>query len=149
MIRLTVSRSVGQSVSLSSCQAPIWGLRPDFYYCQTVACLLMWDALSYEKMGLPFTIAAGSRQRSHFWVRVQWDSWPHFTASDSRLPQPGRPGPVFISPRNRVDQLQPQALSSLFVGSYDSQGYGGVIRTRLHAEATEHSSRYKVASRTA
>jgi hypothetical protein len=26
----------GQSASLSWCEAPIWGLRPDFYYCQTV-----------------------------------------------------------------------------------------------------------------
>jgi hypothetical protein len=36
----------GQSVSLSWNKAPIWGLRPNFYYCQTVAGLLMWDALS-------------------------------------------------------------------------------------------------------
>jgi hypothetical protein len=32
--------------------------------------------------------------------------------------------PVFISPRNRVAQLCPQALGSLFIASYDSQGYG-------------------------
>jgi hypothetical protein len=30
--------------------------------------------------------------------------------------------PVFISPRNRVAQLYPRALGSLFVPSYDSQG---------------------------
>jgi hypothetical protein len=30
--------------------------------------------------------------------------------------------PVFISPRNRVAQLYPRALGSLFVASYDSQG---------------------------
>jgi hypothetical protein len=36
--------------------------------------------------------------------------------------------PVFISPRNRVAQLCPQALGSLFVASYDSQDYGGGIR---------------------
>jgi hypothetical protein len=30
--------------------------------------------------------------------------------------------PVFISPRKRVAQLQPQPLGSLFVASYDSQG---------------------------
>jgi hypothetical protein len=41
--------------------------------------------------------------------------------------------PVFISARNRVAQLYPQALGSLFVASYDSQGYGGGIRIRLHA----------------
>jgi hypothetical protein len=39
---------------------------------------------------------------------------------------------VFISPRNKVAQLYPQALSSLFVASYDSQGYGGGIRSLLH-----------------
>jgi hypothetical protein len=40
--------------------------------------------------------------------------------------------PVFISPRNRVAQLYPQALGSLFFTSYDSQGYGGGNRTRLY-----------------
>jgi hypothetical protein len=32
--------------------------------------------------------------------------------------------PVFISPRNRVAQLYPQLLGSLFVASHDLQGYG-------------------------
>jgi hypothetical protein len=40
--------------------------------------------------------------------------------------------PVFISPRNRVTQLYTRALSSLFIATYDSQGYGGGILTRLH-----------------
>jgi hypothetical protein len=40
--------------------------------------------------------------------------------------------PVFISPRNRMAQLCPRALGSFFVASYDSQGYGGGILTRLH-----------------
>jgi hypothetical protein len=31
-----------------------------------------------------------------------------------------------------VAQLYLQALGSLFVASYDSQGYGGGIRPRLH-----------------
>jgi hypothetical protein len=39
--------------------------------------------------------------------------------------------PLFIFPRNRVAQLCPQALGSLFIVSYDSQGYGGGIWTRL------------------
>jgi hypothetical protein len=46
----------GQSASLSWCQAPIWGLWPDFYYCQTIAGLLMWGALSGERSGLSFTM---------------------------------------------------------------------------------------------
>jgi hypothetical protein len=41
MLRPTV-----QSASLSWNKAPIWGLRPDLYYCQTIAGLLMWGALS-------------------------------------------------------------------------------------------------------
>jgi hypothetical protein len=40
--------------------------------------------------------------------------------------------PVFVSPRNRVVWLYPQALCSLFVASYGSQGYGGSIRPLLY-----------------
>jgi hypothetical protein len=40
--------------------------------------------------------------------------------------------PVFIYPRNRVAELYPQALGSLFISSHNSQGYGGGIRSRLH-----------------
>jgi hypothetical protein len=43
--------------------------------------------------------------------------------------------PVFISPRNRVARLYPQALGSLFVASYDSQGCSGDIRPCLHVGA--------------
>jgi hypothetical protein len=43
----------------------------------------MWGALSYERTGLSFTIAAGPRQSSNSWVRVPWDSRPYFTISDS------------------------------------------------------------------
>jgi hypothetical protein len=42
--------------------------------------------------------------------------------------------PVYIYPRNRVTQLHPQAMGSLFVASYVSQGYGGGIQTCLHAK---------------
>jgi hypothetical protein len=83
----------GQSASLSWNKAPIWDLRPDFYYCQTVAGLLTWGTLSDERTDLSFTIAPEPRQRSHFLVRFE---------------------------------------ISLFVASYDSQGYGGGIRPRLH-----------------
>jgi hypothetical protein len=76
----------GQSASLSWNKTSIWGLRPDLYYCMTVAGLLMWGALSGERTVLTFRITAGPRQRSHFWFRVPWDSWPYFTVSDSNLP---------------------------------------------------------------
>jgi hypothetical protein len=42
-----------QSASLSWNKAPIWGLRPNFYYCQTVAGLLMWGAASDESCCWP------------------------------------------------------------------------------------------------
>jgi hypothetical protein len=39
--------------------------------------------------------------------------------------------PVFISLRSRMARLFPQAVGSIFVAYYDSQGYGGGIRPRL------------------
>jgi hypothetical protein len=47
--------------------------------------------------------------------------------------------PVFISPRNRVAQLHPRAPGSLFVASFDSQGYTGGILTRLYTGRTSVS----------
>jgi hypothetical protein len=46
----------GQLARLSWNKAPMWGLRPDFYYCQTIAGLLMWSALSDERTGLPLKL---------------------------------------------------------------------------------------------
>jgi hypothetical protein len=53
----------GQSASLSWNKATIWGLRPDLYYCQTVADLLMWGALS-EKTCLSFARVTVSNNKS-------------------------------------------------------------------------------------
>jgi hypothetical protein len=41
-------------------------------------------------MDLSFTVAAGSRQRSHPWVQVPRDLLQYFTVSDLRLPHPVR-----------------------------------------------------------
>jgi hypothetical protein len=60
----------GQSASLSWNKAPIWGLRPDFYFRTeygirlTVMFLILWGALSDERTGLSFVCAAGPCQRS-------------------------------------------------------------------------------------
>jgi hypothetical protein len=94
--------------------------------------LLMWGALSDERTGLSFIVAAGLRQRNHSRVQIPWDSCPYFTASDSRLPQPGGSGPPIYIPQEQDGPVYPQALGSLFVASYDTRGYGGGIRTRLH-----------------
>jgi hypothetical protein len=76
----------GQPASQSWHKAPFWGLRPDLYYCLTVAGLLIWGALSDERTGLSFAIATGPRQRSYFQGRVLWNLRPYFTVSDLRLP---------------------------------------------------------------
>jgi hypothetical protein len=55
----------GQLVSLSCNITPIWGLRPDFYYRQTVEGFLLWSALSDERTGLSFIISTGTRHRRH------------------------------------------------------------------------------------
>jgi hypothetical protein len=65
----------GQSTSLSWNKASIWGLWPDFYYCQTVAGLLMWGAFSDERMGLSLLLTP--HQRSYSRVQVPWDLWPY------------------------------------------------------------------------
>jgi hypothetical protein len=86
MLRPTVSRPVCLGVQ------PHLGPKTRFLLL-SVASLLMWGALSDERTGLWFTIAADPCQRSDSQVRVPWDSWPYFTVSDSRLPQHGGPGP--------------------------------------------------------
>jgi hypothetical protein len=48
--------------------------------------------------------------------------------------------PYLCPTQNRVAQLYPQALGSLFVVSYDSHGYGGGIPTRLHTGLNPHST---------
>jgi hypothetical protein len=93
----------GQSASLYWTKAAVWGLRPDCFYYQRVACLLMWVALSDERTGLSFPTASGPRQRSNFRVRVLWDSWPYFTASGSRLPSSSPP----TTRRDTVEVFEP------------------------------------------
>jgi hypothetical protein len=43
--------------------------------------------------------------------------------------------PIFISPRDRVAQLYLKVLGSVFIASYDSQGYGGGIRPSLRVRS--------------
>jgi hypothetical protein len=68
----------------------------------------MWGTFSDERTVLSFTIAAGPRQRSNSRVRVTRDSRSsYFTVSDSRLPQPGGPGPRFYIPQEQNDSVIP------------------------------------------
>jgi hypothetical protein len=63
-----------QSASLSWNKAPIWGLQPNFYYCQTVVGLLMWGTLSDERTG---QVVYNCCWRSPV---------PYISVSDPRLP---------------------------------------------------------------
>jgi hypothetical protein len=104
-LSLTLRPTV-QSASLSWNKALIWALRSDINYYQTVAGLLLWGAFSDERTGLSFTIAAGPRRLSH-----------------SRIQSPMELATIFYCFGFET---------SLFVASYDSQGYGGGIGPRLH-----------------
>jgi hypothetical protein len=86
-------------------KAPIWGLRPDFYYYQTVAGLLMWGALFDERAGVVYNC-----------------SWPS--------PAQAFSGPTPLRLVTIIYCLRFE--TSLFVASYDSQSYGGGIRPHLH-----------------
>jgi hypothetical protein len=121
--------SVGQSVLVLS---PHIGPKPHFHCCQLWACCYGAPTLTRGRvcrlqllLVLASSVILGSESRgTHDYILLS-------QIRDS----PSLEGqvPIFISPRNRVARLYPQALGSLFVASYDSQGYGGGIRTSLHA----------------
>jgi hypothetical protein len=91
----------------------------------------MWGTVSDE-------IAAGPRQRNHSRVRVPRDSWSHFIVSDSRLPHSEGPGPHIYISQEQGGPVIPSGTRFHFVASYDSQGYGGGIRTGLHTRIQSH-----------
>jgi hypothetical protein len=109
MFLCTVSWSVGQSVSLSGTNLdPL----PDSYYCQTVSGLLLWGTLFEKRTGLQFTIADGTRQRSHSWARVPRESRPYFSVSDLKFLKPIGPGsPIYIFPEQGGLFIPPTGFS--------------------------------------
>jgi hypothetical protein len=98
----------GQSASLSWNKAPIWGLRPDFYYCQTVA--------GFVCMGRSLWREDGSV--------VYFFCW-------SPSPAQSFSGPSSVGLATIFYCLSFETSHS--VASYDSQGHGGDIGPRLHA----------------
>jgi hypothetical protein len=74
----------GQSATLSWNKVPMWGLRPDFYYCQTVAGLLVWGAVCDEMkwcrlqllLALASAVIPGFEShgtRDHILLSQNWD----------------------------------------------------------------------------
>jgi hypothetical protein len=60
----------GQSASLFSNKPPIWGLRPDFYYCPDSCGFVDVGRSLWREDGFVIYIFADPRQSSHFRVRV-------------------------------------------------------------------------------
>jgi hypothetical protein len=90
----------GQSASLSLCQAPNWGLRPDFHCCQTVAGLLMW-ALSLTRgricrlqllLILGSTVILGSESRCYY---LRFETPPTSRARSPYFYPPGTGWPSY------------------------------------------------------
>jgi hypothetical protein len=115
-----------------------WGCNP----CVTSSLMIGWVC----RLQLLMTIASAIILRSEC-----LGTHDHILLSHIR-DSPNLEGqvPVFISQRMRPAQFYPQTLGSLFVASYDSQGYGRGIRTRLQTGADQlpRGPRYIASGRT-
>jgi hypothetical protein len=83
----TISQGV-QSQSDSSWRQALWDSRPAIFFFSNI--------FSDKRMD-------GSATYNYCWpsqIRVPRHSWPYFTVSDARLPQPGGLGPGIYTPKN-------------------------------------------------
>jgi hypothetical protein len=134
MLRLTVSLPVCLGIKHPS------GTYDQIFITVRELRLRWCEALSDERTGLSFTIAAGPRQRSHSQVRVPWDSRPYFTVSDSRLPFPSPP----TTRRATVEVFDPAptAASGLALysrGTDKAENIFLLLRGADHTENTSHA----------
>jgi hypothetical protein len=91
----------GQSASVSWNKAPIWGLGPDFYYCQTVTGLLMWGTLSQEDRSVVYNCS--------------WSS----PAQSLSGPRPVGPATIFYCLRLETSILSPPTIRRATVEVFD------------------------------
>jgi hypothetical protein len=95
-------------------RAPLWDL---------------WLVTSYRNVAVLFLWVC-NLHCSHSMVRVAQNP-NHTLLPHLRLPQSGGPGSCIYIPQQHGAQLYPRTLGSLYVATYDSQGYGGGILIRL------------------
>jgi hypothetical protein len=124
-LRLTITRSVCLGVKA------LLGSMTRFLLLSTVAGLYMWGALSDGRTGLSFTIASVPRQPVILGSE-SLGSHNHILFSQV-LKSLNLDGQVlvFLSP------MTPRHPGLLFVASYNYQGYGGVIGTRLQGRRSK------------
>jgi hypothetical protein len=91
----------------------------------------MWGAPPYERTDLSFTIAAGLASADILGSESRGTDNHTLLYHIRDAPNLEGQVPMFTSPSNRMAQFYPQVLSSLFVASYDSQGWERRIRNRL------------------
>jgi hypothetical protein len=97
----------GQLASLSWCQAPIWRPRLDFYYCQTVAGLLMWGHPLWWEDGsvvcnccwsspLPSFLGPSPTELMTIFYCLRFETPPTWRAKSPYLYPPGTAWPSYI-----------------------------------------------------
>jgi hypothetical protein len=126
LLQMTIDKSQshvttnGPSVSLSWCEAPICGLRLDFYYWQLPVC--RWGALSLTReLVCSLQLLLVSPAQSFLGPSAAGLVTIFYCLRFETPPNLEGQVPVFISPRNRVLQLYPQTLGLFFVASYVSR----------------------------
>jgi hypothetical protein len=120
-------RSVGQSILVSGSHDQIfffvWRLRVFLCVAPSLTRGLVCDLLVQSFLVLARAVTLGSKSRR---------THDHILLSHLRLPQPGGPGLCFYIPQEQGGPDIPPGTGFPFVSSYDSQGCGGGILTRLH-----------------
>jgi hypothetical protein len=121
-------RSVGQSVLVSGSHLEpmtrflfsVWRLRVSWCVAPSLTRGWVYNLLVQLLLGLARAVTLGSKsRRTHDHILL-------------RLSQPGGPGPCIYIPPEQGGPVIPPGTGFPFVASYDSQGCGGGILTRLH-----------------
>jgi hypothetical protein len=122
----------------SWCHSSIWSPRPDFFLSKNCGFLDTGHSLTRGWVSNLLVQMLLSLARAVTLESNTPRKHVHILLSRFRLPQPGGSGSHIYILWNKVAQLYSRALGSLFVASYDSQGYSGGIQTRHHTGAKQH-----------